>query len=468
MLQDNKTKTDRLQRSVLGSILLEDRCFYDVSDMITPGMFSGWLRGVAELIWEQMESGGKLSPAALAHDASSRYDVQESSIYDLIQFANPKTLQQDADKLKVEYYRQQEIQIHRAALGKLTKGIDPDQVVSDSQAERDLIYDFSQDENETRTAKVMNWFDRILKARNSDAPVGIQTPFAGINEIFGGLHLTNYTILAGRPGMGKTTLLLDLIYHAVQNKIPALFFSLEMSYNEILSLLAQKATGILNKDMRAGKLTDRDVQSIQQFMSDFYELPIFIETGTYYVSDLKHKARLYARKYGIKIIGIDYLQLMGIRDYRGNRNGEIEQISRALKSLASETDCNAALIALSQLSRAVETRGGMKRPQLSDLRDSGSLEQDADNIIFTYRGDYYNILEDEHGESTKRIVEVIVAKNRHVSDGTGTIKLRYDPIYNRMHNFSEEIEEREVEFSENIIQTIPAVAFDPDNDDVPF
>ena len=146
------------------------------------------------------------------------------------------------------------------------------------------------------------------------------------------------------------------------------------------------------------------MQKIQEFMAEFYELPIFIETGTFYISDLKHKTRLYSRKYGIQLVGLDYLQLMSIRDFRGSRNSEMEQISRGLKSLASERDCNICLIALSQLSRAVEARGGSKRPQMSDLRDSGSLEQDADNIMFTYRPDYYGILEDEEGQSLKRIV----------------------------------------------------------------
>lgn len=444
-------KTDKIQRSILGTILLEPRSFFDVSDILQPVMFSGWLAALAHEVWDQMEDGKDLAINTLAVDVEARHQVQQSSVYDLIQFANPGGLIRDAEKLRSEYHRQQEINIHSTALEKLQKGIDPEQVVADSQADRDLIYDFSSDENKTRASRINDWFDRILKARDSDLPVGIQTPFSGINNIFGGLHRTNYNILAGRPGMGKTTLLLDILYHAVKSGVPALFFSMEMSYYEILSLLAQKATGILNKDMRAGKVTDKDVDKIQKFMAEFYELPIFIETGTFHIADLKHKTRLYARKYGIELVGIDYLQLMSIRDFRGSRNSEIEQISRGLKSLASERDCNVCLIALSQLSRAVEARGGTKRPQMSDLRDSGSLEQDADNIMFTYRPDYYDITEDVEGKSLKRVVEVIITKNRHVSDGCGSVMLTYDPIHNRLHNKAEDIEILDLIEHDNVI-----------------
>jgi len=233
---------------------MEDQCFYDVSDVINPNMFSGKIGGIAELAWAQMEKEGKLSPEVLAHDAGVRFNIDESSVYQLIQFANVRNIIQDAQKLKVEYHREQEINIYQTAIEKLSKGLDPDKVAADSQAERDLIHDFSNDENETRTSKVMSWFDGIINARDSKVPLGILTPFNGINEVFGGLHRTNYTIVAGRPGMGKTTFFLDLIWEAVQNGTPAVFYSLEMSYNEILSLLAQKATGILNKDMRAGEV----------------------------------------------------------------------------------------------------------------------------------------------------------------------------------------------------------------------
>jgi len=144
----------------------------------------------------------------------------------------------------------------------------------------------------------------------------------------------------------------------------------------------------------------------------------------------------------------------------------MEKISRGMKHLAGENDANVCMVCLAQLSRAVEIRGGAKRPMLSDLRDSGSLEQDADNIMFLYRPDYYNITEDAEGNSVKRMVEVIIAKNRHVSDGTGTVMLKYDPIHNRMHNVFDEVEDKEVEFSPNINRIDPT-GFDP-KEEVPF
>lgn len=470
MLATNTKHTDKLQRSVLGTIILDQRCFFDVSSVVSPMMFSGWLGAVATEVWEQLDNG-KLSISSLAFEVEKKHQIDQSSVFGLADFANPMGLIKDAETLRGEYLRGQEIGIHENTLSKLKKGFSVDQVLIDAQNERELLQDFSNDQNETRANKLNQWLDNILDAKNGKRPIGIELPYAELSEAFGGLHRTNYTIIAARPGAGKTTLLLDLILHAVRNKIPSLFFSLEMSYNEVLSLLAQKITGVSNKRMRSGQVDDSQLMKIQEFMEELYELPIYIETGVSDIGDLKHKARMYSKKYEIQLVGIDYVQLLGIRDFRGNRNSELEKISRGLKSLASEKDCNVALITLAQIGRAVEHLA-TKRPSIAHLKDSGSLEQDADNIILMYRPDYYGIMEDEEGDSTKGIVEAKVAKNRHVSDSLPNVKLRYDPIRNQLHSLPKDEFKKPDQFDQPKDTTPKIVNITPnrrnDDDEIPF
>ncbi len=200
-----------------------------------------------------------------------------------------------------------------------------------------------------------------------------------------------------------------------------------MSYNEILAKLIQKKSGVTRLNMQRGMVTDQDMEKINTATEELFELPFFIETGCYELHQIKDKIRMYARKYGVKLVVIDYLQLVTLSGAKAtSRNYEIETISRSFKQIAYESDSNLTLIALSQLNRSVESRGGSKRPMMSDLRDSGSLEQDADLISFWYRPDYYEIMEDEEGASTKGLVEMIWTKNRHNSDGLGPCKMRFD------------------------------------------
>ncbi|MEM9991058.1 MAG: DnaB-like helicase C-terminal domain-containing protein, partial [Bacteroidota bacterium] len=213
-------------------------------------------------------------------------------------------------------------------------------------------------------------------------------------------------------------------------------FSLEMSNMQLVQRIISMESEISGQKLRNGNVEEYEWQQIQTAIERMSELPIYIDdTPGINIFELRAKCRRLKMQHDIQLIIIDYLQLMsgGSGNQKGNREQEVSAISRSLKGLAKELEV--PVIALSQLSRAVETRGGTKRPQLSDLRESGSIEQDADMVAFIYRPEYYQILEDEEGHSLKGIAEIIFAKNRHGS--TETIKLKFQGEFARFSDLDD-------------------------------
>ncbi len=251
---------------------------------------------------------------------------------------------------------------------------------------------------------------------------------------------------------------------------PVAFFSLEMSSLQLAQRIIAMEAEISGMKMRNGQLEEYEWQQLNSAIERMSEVPIFIDdTPGINVFELRAKCRRMKMQHDIQLIVIDYLQLMsgGGDNQKGNREQEVSAISRALKGLAKEL--NVPVIALSQLSRAVEMRGGTKRPQLSDLRESGSIEQDADIVSFIYRPEYYQILEDEEGQSLKDVAEIIVAKHRH--GALQTIKLRFTPEFARFSDlddpdFSNLPEDTFDASSYNNIITRPSKM--NDDEDIPF
>jgi len=243
---------------------------------------------------------------------------------------------------------------------------------------------------------------------------GVPTGFQSIDFLTSGWQASNLTIIAARPGMGKTAFMLNLSRNAaVIGKVPVAIFSLEMSKEQLTDRIIASETGI-----PLDLLTNRNLQPYQfqkmHHMKELFESSIFIDdTAALSIQSFRSKCARLKRNHNIGLIVVDYLQLMkGESEYKTNREQEISSISRGLKAVAK--DLNIPVIALSQLSRAVENRpGAMKRPMLSDLRESGSIEQDADQVVFLFRPEYYGILEDDQGRSMAGLTEVIFAKNRN-------------------------------------------------------
>ena len=270
-----------------------------------------------------------------------------------------------------------------------------------------------------------------------DGLTGVPTGFTELDRLTSGFQRSDLIILAARPGMGKTAMTLSLAKNAASDfGKPVAIFSLEMSALQLAQRVISMEAEISGMKMRNGQLEEYEWQQLNAALERISEVPMYIDdTPGINIFELRAKARRLKMQHDIDLIIIDYLQLMsgGGDNQRGNREQEVSAISRALKGLAKEL--NVPVIALSQLSRAVEVRGGTKRPQLSDLRESGSIEQDADIVAFIYRPEYYDILEDEEGQSLKGIAEVIIAKHRH--GALKTIKLRFTDEFARFSDLDD-------------------------------
>jgi replicative DNA helicase len=280
--------------------------------------------------------------------------------------------------------------------------------------------------SETAEGLVDQAIKKIQEISNKEGMSGVATGFTRLDELTSGWQPSDLIILAARPGMGKTAFVMSMAKNmAIDFGSPAAIFSLEMSSVQLITRMISSETGISSGKLRKGTLEPHEWEQLNVKVKNLSNAPIFIDdTPSLSIFDLRAKARRLASQHGIKIIIIDYLQLMTAgTSTGGNREQEISMISRNLKALAKEL--NIPVIALSQLSRAVETRGGNKRPLLSDLRESGAIEQDADIVSFIYRPEYYGLTEwdDEERTPCEGQAEFIVAKHRN--GGLENIKLKF-------------------------------------------
>ncbi len=267
-----------------------------------------------------------------------------------------------------------------------------------------------------------------IAANQEDGLSGLQSGFKKLDEITSGWQKSDLVIIAARPAMGKTALVLSMARNiAVNFKNPIGVFSLEMSNVQLVNRLIVNVCQIQGEKIKSGRLNDHEWERLDSKIKELYDAPIFVDdTPSLSIFELRTKARRLVREHDVKVIVIDYLQLMNASGMNyGSREQEVSMISRSLKGLAKELDI--PIIALSQLNRGVESRQGEgKRPQLSDLRESGAIEQDADIVCFIHRPEYYKITEDEYG-STIGLAEIIVAKHRN--GPTGLVRMRFESEY---------------------------------------
>jgi replicative DNA helicase len=347
-----------------------------------------------------------------------------------------------------------------------SEAVDP---LGQIEAAEGALYKVAEGEGETGSMKSFlmastEAIKNVEKALQSGGHLsGVTTGLDSINAKCGGLHNSDLVILAGRPGMGKSSLATNIAFNAArrwlrdrEDNIPdekgsgakVALFSLEMSADQLATRILAEQSGISSELLRMGKISREDFRELSRASRELQELPLFIDdTPALTIAALRTRARRLQRRHGIGLIIIDYLQLLqGTGRGNDNRVNEISEISRGLKTLAKEL--NVPVIALSQLSRAVEQRED-KRPQLSDLRESGSIEQDADMVWFIFREDYYEAAkqppaEDEMAhakwqEKMERIfgvAELIVAKQRHGS--TGKVRMKFEP---RITRFSDLVDD---------------------------
>lgn len=274
---------------------------------------------------------------------------------------------------------------------------------------------------------MMTAYDDMVKNSLTKGTVtGIPTGFNYLNNMTGGLHGGELIIVAGRPGMGKSSFAVNIAEHAaIKENIPVAIFNLEMSKSMIVNRIICSQATVDSQAVRKGEFQPEDWQSICAVIDKLSQAPIYIDdSSSITVSEIRAKCRRLKQTKNLGLVVIDYLQLMQGSGKNDNRQQEISNISRSLKVLAKELDV--PVIALSQLSRSSESRGD-KRPMLSDLRESGAIEQDADLVIFLYRDDYYN-----DDSELKNIAEINIAKQR--SGSTGTFKLGWQGRFTRFTN----------------------------------
>ena len=282
--------------------------------------------------------------------------------------------------------------------------------------------------------------------QNEEGLVGVPTGLTDLDSRLGGLHKQDLVIIAGRPSMGKTALATNIAFHAAKNiekkrsKSTVAFFSLEMSSEQLSTRILSEQSRIRSNDIRRGKVSEKEFEQFIETSKNISELPLYIdETPAITIAAISNRSRRIKRLFGLELIVVDYIQLMrssGKKEY--NRVQEISEITQGLKALAKEL--NVPVLALSQLSRAVEQRDD-KKPQLADLRESGSIEQDADIVMFVFRESYYlqnkepTVGSIEHAEwQTKmneisHLAEIMISKQRH--GPTGNVKVEFEQMYTK-------------------------------------
>ncbi len=421
-----------LEEAVLGALLLEKKAVDDVIDVLSPESF--YKESHQKIYSAIKELFGESKPIDLL-----TVTEKLKSVGDLDFVGGPYYISQLTNRVasaaNIEFHARIIAQKHilreliRISTNTISKAFDDTKDVFDllDEAENDLFQVAQSNIRKTgdsMSSLIQKAISRIEELGKKDEGLsGVPTGFRDLDEMTSGLQSSDMIILAARPAMGKTSFALTMARNsAVDFGKGVAVFSLEMSSLQLVTRLISSETQLTSEKLRKGKLTDYEWEQLTSKIDNLSKAPIFIDdTPAISVFELRAKCRRLKSQHDIQLIVIDYLQLMTAGGNGGNREQEISTISRSLKSIAKELDV--PVVALSQLSRAVETRTGHKRPMLSDLRESGAIEQDADIVMFLYRPSYYGFTEDEEGNSVEGITELIIAKHRNGK--VDTVKLKF-------------------------------------------
>jgi replicative DNA helicase len=437
----------QLEEAVLGALMLDREALPIVMDILRPESF--YLEAHQHIYRAAIKLFERSNPVDLltvTEELRKSGDLDKiGGGYYLVELTN-----KIASSANIEYHARiiAQKQIQRELIHVSTK------IIKDAYEDTTDVFDLLDDAEKGLFAITQNNLSRTFESMGAltgkvlkqieeltgkaDGLTGVPTGLTNLDRLTSGWQPSDLIILAARPGMGKTSLVLAMALNAARdfNKGVALF-SLEMASTQLVQRLISMEAEIQGQKMRSGKLEDYEWQQLQTTVERLSQVPIFIDdTPGINIFELRAKCRRLKMQHDIQLIIIDYLQLMtgaSENNRNANREQEIAGISRALKGMAKEL--NVPVIALSQLSRAVEVRGGSKRPQLSDLRESGSIEQDADIVGFIYRPEYYGILEDESGQSLKGVAEVIIAKHRN--GALDSVKLKFTDNFAKFGNLDD-------------------------------
>ncbi|MFM2375214.1 MAG: hypothetical protein RLZZ165_311, partial [Bacteroidota bacterium] len=434
-----------MEQAVIGALLLEKDALNKIVDVLRPEMF---YKEGHELIYESVNKlfqnsepidlltvKNHLSNTGMLEAAGGVYYLTELTS----KVASAANIEYHARVIAQKYLMRELIKIGD---GVVNAAFDETTDVFDllDRTEQDL---FSLSETNLRRNYmamgdlVVSTLKRLEAVQGTEGGVtGVASGFSLLDQMTSGFHPADLVIIAARPAMGKTAFTLTMARNAaVRFGVPTAFFSLEMDASQLVQRLLCSEAEVDAQKVRTGRLERYEWEQLTNRIGALSKAPLYIDdTPALSIMDLRAKGRRLKAEKNIGMIIIDYLQLMtGTVKGGGNREQEIAGISRSLKELAKELSI--PIIALSQLSRAVETRGGDKKPMLSDLRESGSIEQDADMVMFLYRPEYYGLTTYEDGGSTSNVCEVIIAKQR--SGPVGDVKLQFLKKYGKFSDLDD-------------------------------
>ncbi len=454
------------EQALLGALLIDNKMFDRVSEFLKPEYFSDSAHAfIFSAITTMQERGDVADPITLSKYLAEKSDdekkVNSDYLVDLV--ASVVSINNAVDYARMIYDLYLRRQLIHFGVETITdaKSYDvdssaPAQIEAAEQKLFELAGSGQTEGGFMNFSSALNQAIEIAEIayKNDSKIIGVTTGLRDLDKWLGGLHSSDLIIIAGRPSMGKTALATNIAYNAAKAKLfekdsgaSVAFFSLEMSSEQLATRIIAQECSISSDRIRRGEVKSSDFKKFTQVSKEICQIPLFIDDApALTISALRTRARRLKRKHGLGLIVIDYLQLLQVAGSSkvDNRVQEISHISRMLKALAKELDV--PVVALSQLSRAVEQRDD-KRPMLADLRESGSIEQDADIVLFIYRDEYYESRKEPPQGTEKHelwknklsqiynTAEVIIAKQRH--GPVGTIKLYFDGKVTKFGNLSE-------------------------------
>ncbi|MBQ7203658.1 MAG: replicative DNA helicase [Eubacterium sp.] len=430
------------EQSVLGSILMNPACFDEALQHVKAESF--YLPRHREIFsaMETMfvETKGAIDPIviadALAKSGTSDINEAKNYLFDLSQIVpSAANVGKYAQIVKEQFYLRKLIEISQGIIDNATSGSGDASVILDSAEQQ--IYDIRQGKLTNAPEKLSTVIESVydkfkeITGENKEDYKGIPTGFGMLDKYLTGFNRSDFILIGARPAMGKTSFALNLAQNVSMGaKKKCVFFSLEMTKEQLAERLLASQAGVSSQKFRTGEMTDDEWIRVGNAAGQFKNVELYLDdTSSITVPEIKSRVR---RLRDVDIVMIDYLGLVSSASRKENRVQEVSEITRHLKMMAK--DLNIPVICCAQLSRGTEGRGKSHRPQLSDLRESGSIEQDADIVMFLYREDYYRaeVDEDKQDDIDDSLTELIVAKNRHGQ--TGTIELSFDKEFTRFRS----------------------------------
>ena len=431
-----------LEEAVLGALMLEKDAFAVVGDLLKPECFyKDAHQRIFRAIHQLFINDDPVDLLTVSEKLKSSGELEQIGGYYYLSQLTSRV----ASAAHIEFHVKIIVQkyIQRKLIGVCTElqemaydeATDVADLVDKAQKSVFDIADGNIRKDTMEIAPVIEEAIRGIEAagQRPDGISGIPSGYTALDEVTSGWQKSDLVIIAARPAMGKTAFVLSMARNmAVSFQQPIALFSLEMSSVQLVNRLIASETGLGSEKIKNGRLTEDEWIHLHSKIKSLISAPIYVDdTPALSIFELRAKCRRLKQKYDIKVVIIDYLQLMTAgADMRGNREQEVAFISRTLKAIAKEL--NVPILALSQLNRSTELRGGSKRPQLSDLRESGAIEQDADIVAFIHRPEYYKIYQDDRGNDLRGMAEIVIAKHRN--GAVGEVLLRFKGEFTRFSN----------------------------------